>query len=119
MQVLQENLSQKAPEREFISTKCPAWNKKCLECDQLGHFKYSEACKKVVKEKPKASVLSASEPAMFSSVKLAGVKGINMEQGVHRLSHVEWDTEKQHWKHRKPSKMEHYQNSLASKNQGK
>ena len=76
---MQENLSQKAPEREFISTKCPAWNKKCLECDQLGHFKYSEACKKVVKEKPKASVLSASEPAMFSSVKLAGVKGINME----------------------------------------
>ena len=102
----------KAPEREMRSTKCPAWNKKCLKCDQLGHFRLSKACKgttgdkTATEDKPKVSAMKIADAVQFSSVKAVKVHGVeeNKESGS-KLAHVEWDKVAAHWKHMKPKDM--------------
>ena len=95
----------KAPEREMRSSKCPAWNKKCLTCGRLGHFKSSEVCKGTPgekdpsKDKSKVSVVKKSEPAQFNKVKPTKVHGV--EDGS-KLAHVEWDKVAAHWRQMEP-----------------
>ena len=111
----------KAPEREVRSSKCPAWNKKCLKCGLLGHFKSSRACKGTTEDKdsgedrPKVSAVESSD-ACFSKVKAVKVNVHGVDRGEDnnsKLAHVEWDKVAAHWKHTKPKNMPKLEVSIS------
>ena len=98
----------KFPDREVRQDKCPAWNRKCHQCDGLGHFKSACTKKKSGKDSKVAAVRvkDTNQAVGFNRLSLAEIRGVEEDgQKGFKMGHVEWDKEAAHWKQRQPRAM--------------
>ena len=96
-----------SPNTETRKEKCPAWNKKCHNCEQLGHFR--AACKKEKSDTAETSN-SKNDKSEISGLVTESVAGfapilVGAVMDQFKMSHVEWDKEARHWQQRRPFEM--------------